>query len=80
MESSKLHNTAELYSVAAELHVSLDLKGYGLMNKTGLIYTNIEGKKLSKMCRFTKVPLFKSRKNVVRPFFTFSCWTEALQK
>lgn len=42
MESSKLHITAELYSVAAQLHVSLDLKGYGLMNKTGPIYTNTE--------------------------------------
>lgn len=50
MESSKLHNTAELYGVAAELRVSLDLKGYGLMNKTGLIYTNIGGNKSCQKC------------------------------
>lgn len=54
MESSKLHNTAELYSVAAELHVSLGLKGDGLMNKTGLNYTNIGGKKVVKNVQFHK--------------------------
>lgn len=54
MDSSKLHNNAELYSVAADVHISLDLKGYGLMNKTGLIYTNIGGKKAVKNVKFHK--------------------------
>lgn len=80
MESSKLHNTAELYSVAAELHVSLEFKRLRFIEQNRTNLHQHRGKKLSKMCSFTKFLLFKSRKNVVRPFFTFSCWTEALQK
>lgn len=50
MESSKLHNTAELYSVAAELHVSLDFKRLQFIeqNKTNL--DQHRGKKSCQKC------------------------------
>lgn len=50
MESSKLHNTAELYSVAAELHVSLDFKRLQFIEQNRTNLHQHRGKKSCQKC------------------------------